>query len=91
MNLSSLALRRPVAVVVLLLATVVLGAFGLWQLPVNLLPDITYPLVKVYINWRGATPQEIEDNIATIVERKLSTVDGPTTRFRATCRLSSAW
>ena len=76
MKLSSLALRRPVAVVVLLLATVVLGAFGLWQLPVNLLPDITYPLVKVYINWRGATPQEIEDNIATIVERKLSTVDG---------------
>jgi len=76
MNLPILALKRPVAVIVLLIATVVLGLFGLSQLPVNLLPDVTYPLVKVYINWRGATPQEIEDNIATVVERKLSTVDG---------------
>lgn len=33
-------------------------------------------MVKVYVNWRGATPQEIEDNIATVVERRMATVDG---------------
>lgn len=75
MNLSLRAISRPVSTLVLFLAVVVLGVFGLVQLPVNLLPDITYPLVKVYVTWRGATPTEIEDSIATIVERRMSTVD----------------
>lgn len=76
MKLSSLSINRPVAVLVLLIAAFVLGVFGLVRLPVNMLPDITYPMVKVYVNWRGATPQEVEDNIATVVERRMATVDG---------------
>ncbi len=76
MKLSSLAIGRPVSVIVLVLAASVLGAIGLLRLPVNLLPDITYPMVKVHVNWRGATPEEIEDNIATVVERRMATVDG---------------
>ncbi len=76
MKLSDLAISRPVSVVVLVLAASLLGIYGLMRLPVNLLPDITYPMVKVYINWRGATPQEIEDNIAAVVERRMATVDG---------------
>ena len=76
MKLTAIALGRPVAVLVLLIAAFVLGTFGLVQLPVNLLPDVTYPMVKVYVNWRGATPDEIEDNIATVVERRIATVDG---------------
>lgn len=76
MKLSSLAINRPVSVIVIMLASAVLGLFGLSRLPVNLLPDITYPMVKVQVGWRGATPQEIEDNIATVVERRIATVDG---------------
>ncbi|MDD3926004.1 MAG: efflux RND transporter permease subunit [bacterium] len=76
MKLSSLAINKPISVIVLLIAATVLGIFGYLRLPVNLLPDITYPMVKVYINWRGATPQEIEDSIATVVERRMATVDG---------------
>lgn len=75
MNLTLLALRRPVATLVLMLAVVVLGIFGYSQLPVNLLPDITYPMIKIYVTWRGATAEEMEDNIADIVERKMATVD----------------
>jgi len=75
-KLSSLAINRPVSVIVIMLASAVLGLFGLSRLPVNLLPDITYPMVKVQVGWRGATPQEIEDNIATVVERRIATVDG---------------
>ena len=71
-----MALRRPIATIVLMLAVGVVGLFGYSQLPVNLLPDITYPLVKVYVNWRGATPEEIEDNVADVIERRMATVDG---------------
>lgn len=57
-------------------ALVVLGLYGLWQLPVNLLPDMTYPMVRVHIWWRGATPEEIEKSLADPIERQVATVDG---------------
>jgi len=39
------------------------------------LPDITYPMVKVHIWWRGATPEDIDKNIADPIERQMATVD----------------
>jgi HAE1 family hydrophobic/amphiphilic exporter-1 len=75
MKLSVSAIKRPAGTIILMAAIAVVGILGYSQLPTNLLPDITYPLVKVYVTWRGATPEEIEDNIASVVERKMSTVD----------------
>jgi len=74
-GLSYHAIRRPATVIILMVAIVVVGVIGYTQLATNLLPDITYPMVKVYVTWRGATPEEIEDNIATVIERKVATVD----------------
>jgi multidrug efflux pump subunit AcrB len=42
---------------------------------VDYLPNITYPLVKVQIKWAGATPEEIDTDIADPLERLMSTVD----------------
>jgi hydrophobe/amphiphile efflux-1 (HAE1) family protein len=75
MKLSITAIKRPAGTIILMVAIAVVGILGYSQLPTNLLPDITYPLVKVYVTWRGATPEEIEDNIASVVERKMATVD----------------
>lgn len=74
-GISSHSIRRPATVIILMVAIVVVGILGYTQLATNLLPDITYPMVKVYVTWRGATPEEIEDNIATVIERKVATVD----------------
>ncbi len=75
MNLSIASIKRPAATIILMIAVIVVGILGYTQLATNLLPDITYPMIKVYVNWKGATPEEIEDNIATVVERKVATVD----------------
>jgi hydrophobic/amphiphilic exporter-1 (mainly G- bacteria), HAE1 family len=75
MKLTNTAIRRPVATLVLMATALVLGMFGYVQLPTDFLPEITYPMIKVYVYWRGATPEEINDNIADPVERVLSTVD----------------
>jgi len=58
------------------LALTVLGVYGLWRLPVNFLPDMTYPMVKLNIFWSGATPEEIERSLADPIERQMMTVDG---------------
>jgi len=75
MSVTRNALTRPVAVAVLAAAVFMLGVFGLSTLPVDYLPDITYPMVKIHIYWRGATPEEIDTNISDPLERVMATID----------------
>ncbi len=75
MKITEISLKRSVAVVVLAVAAMALGFFALMGLDVDYLPDIKYPMVKIHIYWSGATPEEIETNIADPVERGMATVD----------------
>ena len=75
MRITEVSLSRPVAVTVLALAVFVVGFYAFSTLQVDYLPDITYPMVKIHIYWRGATPEEIDTNIADPLERVISTVD----------------
>jgi hydrophobe/amphiphile efflux-1 (HAE1) family protein len=58
-----------------MIALMVVGLLGYLRLPVNMLPDITYPLIKVYVYWPDATPEQIENEVAQVIERKMATVD----------------
>ena len=64
MKVTAYAVRRRIATSVIAIALVVLGIYGFAMLPVNYLPEITYPLIRVHIWWRGATPEEINTNLA---------------------------
>ncbi len=75
MKITQYAVHRRLATSAIVIALVVLGLYGLWRLPVDYLPNITYPLVKVQIKWAGATPEEIDTDIADPLERLMSTVD----------------
>jgi len=75
MKLTQYAVHRRLATSAIVIALVVLGIYGLWRIPVDFLPNITYPLVKVQIQWPGATPDEIDTDIADPVERLMATVD----------------
>ena len=76
MTLTTAALKRPVAVTVLTIALFATGIFSLSQLDVNYLPDISYPMVKIHVWWRGATADDIETNVADPLEEVIATVDG---------------
>lgn len=75
MKMTTHAVHRRLATSAIILALVVLGLYGLWRLPIDFLPDITYPMIKVHVWWRGATPEEIDRNIADSIERQMATVD----------------
>ncbi|MFA7173268.1 MAG: efflux RND transporter permease subunit [Kiritimatiellia bacterium] len=75
MKLTVESLKRPVAVTVLVVATLAAGLFSLTQMEVNYLPDISYPMVKIHVWWRGATPEDIETNVADPLEEIIATVD----------------
>ncbi len=76
MKITELSLKRPVAVTVLVVATFFTGLFSLSKLDVNYLPDISYPMVKIHVWWRGATADDIETNVADPLEEIIATVDG---------------
>jgi hydrophobic/amphiphilic exporter-1 (mainly G- bacteria), HAE1 family len=75
MMITAQALKRPIAVTVLTVALLAAGLFSITQLDVNYLPDISYPMVKIHIWWRGATADDIENNIADPLEEVIATVD----------------
>ena len=76
MKLTRLAVGKRVATSVIAIALLVLGIYGLQRLPVDFLPKITYPMIKVHVWWRGATPEEIDRSLADPIERQMATVDG---------------
>jgi len=76
MKITALAVKRRIATAAIVITLIILGAYGLWQLPTNFLPDMTYPMIKVYIYARGATPEELDVNVADPVERQMASVDG---------------
>lgn len=76
MKVTVIAVKRRIATAVIAIALVVLGIYGLLLLPVNFLPDITYPMIKIHVWWRGATPDEINTNLADPIERQMASVDG---------------
>ena len=76
MKITAVSVRKKLALSLIIIPLVVMGLYGIYRLPVDFLPDITYPSVKVIIYWRGATPEEINTGIADPIERQIATVDG---------------
>ena len=75
MNLTIQSIKRPAGTIMLMIVLMVVGIAGFFRLPTNMLPDITYPMVKVYVYYPGATPEQIENEIASVIERKMATLD----------------
>ena len=70
------AINNRVSTAVIALGFAVIGALNLSRIPVDFLPDINYPLIKLSIAWPGATPEDIDRNLADPIERQLASVDG---------------
>jgi HAE1 family hydrophobic/amphiphilic exporter-1 len=69
---------RPVAVLMVFLAVIVFGAFSARMLPLNLMPDISYPRLTVRTEYPGAAPAEVENNVSRPMEEILGVVTGLT-------------
>lgn len=75
---SSLAFiaTRPVAITMVIVALTVFGLVSLAKLPMNLLPEISYPTLTVRTAFPGAAPEDVEDRISTRVSEAVSTLPG---------------
>lgn len=76
MKLIELAIKRPVAVLSVVLMVVLLGWVALITIPIQLIPDVRKPLVLVSTNWRGAAPAEMEREVINRKEEALTGLEG---------------
>ena len=73
-NISAWAIRHPVVPLVLFLVLLFSGIAAFIRLPINLSPDIAYPLVAVNISQPGAAPPELESQVIRKVEGAIASV-----------------
>ncbi len=76
MSLPGLSIKRPIFVTCVFLLVMILGYLSLKKMPVDLFPDIAFPIVTVNTIYPGASPREIETLISKPLEDEISTIAG---------------
>jgi len=74
-GLPSFSIRRPIGTIMLTSVVVVLGAYFLSGLSLDLLPQIVYPTVRAGVNNSGVAPEVLEETIAKPLESTLATTE----------------
>ncbi|MGZ8408416.1 MAG: efflux RND transporter permease subunit [Hyphomicrobium sp.] len=75
-NFSAYSIRKPLPAILLFVVLLFLGIMSFKALPVTRFPNIDIPLVQVTINQSGATPAELETQVAKIVEDSVANITG---------------
>lgn len=76
MSLPELSIKRPVFITCILLLLIVLGIFSFKKLPIDLFPDVTFPVVTVTTPYPGAGPKEVELLVSKPLEEEIGTISG---------------
>ncbi|HKI82663.1 MAG TPA: efflux RND transporter permease subunit, partial [Pseudodesulfovibrio sp.] len=71
MDIVGTAIRKPVAVLVGVILVAMFGIVALLGLPYQLSPNVTEPVITVTTTWTGATPYEMERDVAEEQEKVL--------------------
>ncbi len=78
---------NPVKVSVGVILLMLFGAISLFNMPMQLSPDVTRPQISISTTWSGASPHEIENEIINSQEEKLRSVEG-ITKMTSECQNS---
>ncbi len=97
MRISRFAVHRPIFTIMVVLIVLLLGTISLFRLPIDLMPDISYPTLSISCSYENAGPEEIEELITRPIEQALSAVPGVeeltsmSTEGQSTVRVTFAW
>ena len=62
--------------VALTVSVILFGVLAYFRLPVSDLPAVDYPVIQVQVNYPGATPETMANNVATPLERQFMQIPG---------------
>lgn len=64
-------IRRPIAVIMLFIAAMILGIISYNTIPVSLMPDIPVPNISVNINYKNSSARELENAVVKRLRAQL--------------------
>jgi HAE1 family hydrophobic/amphiphilic exporter-1 len=76
MNIPKISINNPVFITMIMLALVVVGLLSFTNLPVDLLPNVSFPVVAISVVYPGASASDVETNITKPIEEAVSSLNG---------------
>lgn len=71
-----LAINRPITTLMGVLTFIVFGLMAYNSMPINLFPNVDFPIVTVQTTYNGADPSTVESKVTDKIEEAVSGVDG---------------
>ncbi|MBN1222709.1 MAG: efflux RND transporter permease subunit [Candidatus Aminicenantes bacterium] len=90
MNLPEFSIRKPVSVIVAMLVFITIGVISIVKLPLEMMPDTTFPGLMVQVPYPSSSPEEVERTITRPLEDILSTINNLET-ISSTSASDSTW
>ncbi|MDI6711187.1 MAG: efflux RND transporter permease subunit [Bacillota bacterium] len=75
MKIAHWSVRRPVTVMMIMLAIIILGLVSFGRLAIDLLPRMNLPYAVVVTSYPGAGPQEVEQMVSKPLEQAVGSVE----------------
>lgn len=76
MNFSAYSIKNPLVAILVFTLLTVMGAVGFNAMKVQQFPDIDVPAVIVTVPYTGATPAQLETDVAKKIENKITSISG---------------
>jgi HAE1 family hydrophobic/amphiphilic exporter-1 len=76
MNLPALSIKRPIFISCIVVLMLILGSFSLIKMPVDMFPDVTFPVLFVQVTYPGASPIDLEKQVAKPIEDEVGSLSG---------------
>src|ERR1700681_928875 len=76
MWITKTSINQPVFATMVMAALLVLGVISYNRLRVERMPDVTFPVVFIQVNYPGASPEAVENDITRPIEEVVNTVNG---------------
>ena len=71
-----LAIQRPIATIMGIMVFIVFGFISYFKMPVNLFPNVDFPVVSIQAIYPGADAQAVESKVTDKLEEAISGIDG---------------
>ncbi|HAE39731.1 MAG TPA: acriflavin resistance protein [Candidatus Riflebacteria bacterium] len=76
MFLATASVKRPVAMSALLIGLTLLGIYSFFKMGLELMPKVDIPYITIVTVFPGASPEQIETDIAKRIEDRMMTLEG---------------
>ena len=74
MWLAKVSIKQPVLISMVLFAIMLTGYSAYQSMPVDLFPDVNFPVVTISTSLAGASPEEIESQITKPIEESVTSL-----------------